>query len=85
MGKKIKFYDDKTFKKNMDILERRYPDLAKQVKATTIGQKYGFEITNVRGVPNIKRLSDGALFYDVNDPIGIVKNELESLDKKMRN
>lgn len=55
MGKKIKFYDDKTFKKNMDILERRYPDLAKQVKATTIGQKYGFEITNVRGVPNIKR------------------------------
>jgi len=71
------------FEKNMEVLEKRYPDLAKRIRKRKDNPCYKL-IRSKKGNPNvlIKRGSDFFTLYDNNDPIGYCNEYLESLDMK---
>lgn len=71
------------FEKNMEVLEKRYPDLAKRVRATKDNPSYKL-IQTSKGKPNvlIKKGSDFFILYDNDDPVTYCDNYLEKLDLK---
>lgn len=71
------------FDKNMEVLEKRYPDLAKRVRATKDNPSYKL-IQTSKGQPNvlIKKGSDFFILYDNDDLMTYCDNYLEKLDLK---
>ena len=69
---------DTVFEKNMEVLEKRYPDLAKRVKETKDNPSYKL-IQAKNGKPNVlmKKGSDFLMLYDNDDP------KLLNISKKM--
>jgi len=72
---------DTVFEKNMEVLEKRYPDLAKRVSETNDNPSYKL-IQAKNGKPNvlIKKDSDFLLLYDNNDPVKYCDNYLNKLN-----
>lgn len=68
------------FEKNMEVLEKRYPDLAKRVRETKDNPDYKL-IQAKNGKPNvlIKKDSDFLMLYDNDDPEKYCEQYLESL------
>jgi len=71
------------FEKNMEVLEKRYPDLVKRVTETKDNPSYKL-IQAKNGKPNvlIKNGSDFLTLYDNDDPIKYCEHYLESLNIK---
>jgi len=74
---------DSVFEKNMEVLEKRYPDLAKRVREAKDNPNYKL-IQAKNGSPNvlIKKESDFLMLYDNDDPVKYCDNYLEKLDLK---
>ncbi len=72
---------DTVFEKNMEVLEKRYPDLAKRVSETNDNPSYKL-IQAKNGKPNvlIKKDSDFLLLYDNDDPEKYCDDYLEKLN-----
>ena len=68
------------FEKNMEVLEKRYPDLAKRVRGTKDNSNYKL-IQAKTGKPNvlIKNGSDFLTLYDNDDPEKYCEQYIESL------
>ncbi|NQU73981.1 MAG: motility associated factor glycosyltransferase family protein [Candidatus Omnitrophica bacterium] len=68
------------FEKNMEVLEKRYPDLAKRVRETDDNPSYKI-IQAKNGKPNvlIKKGSEFFMLYDNDDPEKYCEQYLESL------
>lgn len=71
---------DIVFEKNMEVLEKRYPDLAKRVREAKDNPNYKL-IQAKNGKPNvlIKNGSDFLMLYDNDDPGKYCEEYLESL------
>jgi len=71
------------FEKNMEVLEKRYPDLAKKVRETKDNPNYKL-IQAKNGRPNvlIKKGPDFLTLYDNDDPIKYCDEYLERLNIK---
>lgn len=71
------------FEKNMEVLEKRYPDLATRVREAKDNPSYKL-IQTSKGQPNvlIKKGPDFFVLYDNDDPIMYCDNYLEKLDLK---
>ena len=71
------------FEKNMEVLEKRYPDLAKRVRETKDNPNYKL-IQAKNGKPNvlIKKDSEFFMLYDNDDPEKYCDDYLERLDMK---
>jgi len=69
------------FEKNMEVLEKRYPDLAKRVRETKDNPSYKL-IQAKNGMPNvlIKKGSDFLTLYDNDDPVKYCDNYLKKLN-----
>ena len=74
---------DTVFEKNMEVLEKRYPDLAKRVRETKDNTSYKL-IQAKNGKPNvlIKKGSDFLMLYDNDDPMKYCDEYLERLNIK---
>ncbi|GAG10731.1 unnamed protein product, partial [marine sediment metagenome] len=71
------------FEKNMEVLEKRYPDLAKRVMDTKDNPSYKL-IQAKNGKPNvlIKKGPDFLMLYDNDDPVKYCDDYLEGLNIK---
>ena len=71
------------FDKNMEVIEKRYPDLAKRISGTRDNPSYKL-IQTAMGKPNvlIKKGSDFFILYDNDDPVTCCDNYLGRLDLK---
>lgn len=71
------------FDKNMEVIGKRYPDLAKRISQTKDNPFYKL-IQTSKGKPNvlIKKGSDFFILYDNDDPVTYCDNYLEKLDLK---
>ncbi|MCK4823081.1 motility associated factor glycosyltransferase family protein, partial [bacterium] len=71
------------FEKNMEVLEKRYPDLAKRVRETKDNTSYKL-IQAKNGKPNvlIKKESDFLMLYGNDDPEKYCDDYLEKLNLK---
>ena len=69
------------FEKNMEVLEKRYPELAKKVRETKDNPNYKL-IQAKNGKPNvlIKKDSDFMMLYDNDDPVKYCDDYLERLN-----
>jgi len=72
--------ENAVFEKNMEVLEKRYPDLAKRVRETKDNPSYKI-IQAKNGKPNvsIKKDSEFFMLYDNDDPVKYCDDYLESL------
>jgi len=70
------------FKKNMAILESKYPDLAAEVRASSKVISKCMVIKSKTGDPNVivKRDLDHIMLYDNDDPFGYCKTYFEELN-----
>lgn len=71
------------YKKNMEAIGKRYPDLTKRINETKDNPSYRL-IQTSQGKPNvlIKKGSDFFILYDNDDPVTYCDNYLEKLDLK---
>lgn len=71
------------FDKNMEVIGKRYPDLARRISGTKDNPSYKL-IQSSNGKPNvlIKKGSDFFILYDNDDPVTYCDNYLEKLDLK---
>ena len=74
---------DSLFEKNMEVLEKRYPELAKRVRDTKDNPSYKL-IQAKNGNPNVlmKNGCDFFALYDNDDPVKYCDNYLERLNMK---
>ena len=72
--------ENAVFERNMEVLEKRYPDLARRVRETKDNPNYKL-IQAKNGKPNvlIKKDSDFLMLYDNDDPMKYCDDYLESL------